>query len=55
MKNSDCCMTATSAVEAIGGSIRTTAPTEAEIELRYGLTKNAIIHALEKAGYNTTK
>jgi copper chaperone len=52
MKSSHCQMTVTSAVKAIGGGIRSIAPTKAEIELDNGLTRDAVIQAIQKAGYN---
>jgi len=52
MKSTHCQMTVTNAVKAIGGSIKSVAPTKAEIELNNGLTKDALIQAIQKAGYN---
>ena len=45
-------MTVTSTVNAIGGKIRSVAPARAEIELINGLTKEQVIQAIQKAGYN---
>lgn len=45
-------MTVTNAVKAIGGNVKSVAPTKAEIELNNGLTKDAVIEAIQKAGYN---
>ena len=45
-------MTVTNTVKAMGGNIKSIAPTKAEIELQNGLTKDAVIQAIQKAGYN---
>ena len=52
MKSSHCQMTVTNAVKAVGGSLKSVAPTKAEIVLGTGLTKEAVIHAIQKAGYD---
>jgi copper chaperone CopZ len=52
MKSSHCQMTVTSAVKSIGGRIKSIAPTQAEIELDNGLTRDALVQAIQKAGYN---
>ncbi|HEY0744419.1 MAG TPA: heavy-metal-associated domain-containing protein [Chryseosolibacter sp.] len=52
MKSPHCQMTVTNAVKAIGGSVRSVAPTRAEIELNNELTRDAVIHAIQRAGYN---
>ena len=52
MKSPHCQMTVTNTVKAAGGNVKSVAPTKAEIELRNGLTKEAIIQAIQKAGYN---
>lgn len=52
MKSSHCQMTVTSAIKAIGGAIKTIEPTKAEIELSNGLTRDVVVHAIQKAGYN---
>lgn len=52
MKSPHCQMTVTSTVKAIGGSVKSVSPTKAEIELNNGLTKDAVIQAIQKAGYN---
>lgn len=52
MKSPHCQMTVTNAVKAIGGSVRAVAPTRAEIELNNELTRDAVIHAIQRAGYN---
>lgn len=52
MKSSHCQMTVTSAVKAIGGDIKSIAPTKAEIELYNGLTRDTVVQAIQKAGYN---
>lgn len=52
MKSPHCQMTVTSAIQAIGGGVKTIAPTRAEIELANGLTRDAVVQAIQKAGYN---
>ena len=52
MKSSHCQMTVTNAVKAIGANVKSVSPTKAEIELNNGLTKEAVIVAIQKAGYN---
>ena len=52
MKSQHCQMTVTNTVNAIGGKVKSIAPTKAEIELQDGLTKDEVIEAIQKAGYN---
>lgn len=52
MKSSHCQMTVTNSVKAIGASVKSISPTKAEIELANGLTKDAVVLAIQKAGYN---
>lgn len=52
MKSPHCQMTVTNTVKAIGGNVKTIAPTKAEIELANGLTKETVVSAIQKAGYN---
>jgi copper chaperone len=52
MKSPHCQMTVTNAVKAVGGDVKSVAPTKAEIELGTGLTKETVIQAIQKAGYN---
>jgi copper chaperone CopZ len=52
MKSSHCQMTVTNAVKSLGGNVKSVAPTKAEIELGPGLTKETVIQAIQKAGYN---
>ena len=52
MKSPHCQMTVTNTVKAVGGNVKSIAPTKAEIELQNGLTKDAVIQAIQKAGYN---
>lgn len=52
MKSHHCQMTVTNTVTAIGGNVKSISPTKAEIELQNGLTKDALIQAIKKAGYN---
>ena len=52
MKSPHCQITVTNTVKAVGGNVKSVAPTKAEIELANGLTKETVIHAIQKAGYN---
>lgn len=52
MKSAHCQITVTNTVKALGGTVKTMAPTKAEIELNNGLTKDAVVQAIQKAGYN---
>jgi copper chaperone CopZ len=52
MKSPHCQMTVTNTVKAVGGNVKSVAPTKAEIELANGLAKETVIHAIQKAGYN---
>jgi len=52
MKSPHCQMTVMNTVKAIGGNVKSVSPTRAEIELNNGLTKDAVILAIQKAGYN---
>lgn len=52
MKSPHCQMTVTNTVKAVGGNVKSVAPTKAEIELGNGLTKETVILAIQKAGYN---
>ena len=54
MKSAHCQLTVKSALENLGASLKSVAPTEAEIELTNGLTRSAVIQAIEKAGYNVS-
>jgi hypothetical protein len=45
-------MTVTNTVKAIGGNVKSVSATSAEIEMNNGLTKDAVILAIQKAGYN---
>ena len=47
-------MTVTNAVKASGGIIRSVVPTKAEIELKDGITRQAIVKAIEQAGYRVS-
>lgn len=48
MKSLHCQMTVTNTVKAIGGNVKSIAPAKAEIELVNGLTKGAVISAIQK-------
>jgi len=45
-------MTVTNTIKALGGNVKSVSPTKAEIELGAGLTKDSVIQAIQKAGYN---
>ena len=45
-------MIVTNTVKGLGGNVKSIAPTKAEIELTNGLTKEAVVSAIQKAGYN---
>jgi len=52
MKSSHCQMTVTNTVNAIGGKVKSIAPTRADIELDNRLTREQVIQAIQKAGYD---
>lgn len=52
MKSTHCQMTVTNIVKAMGGNIKSIAPTKAEVQLQNGLTKDAVVQAIQKAAYN---
>ena len=52
MKSHHCQMTVTNTVKAIGGNVKSVSPTKAEIELNNELTKEAVVQAIQKTGYN---
>ena len=52
MKSAHCQMTVTNTVKAMGGDVKSIAPTRAEIVLQSGLTREEVIQAIQKAGYN---
>jgi copper chaperone CopZ len=52
MKSTHCQMTVTGAVKAIGANVKSVAPSKVEIELAAGVTKDAVIQAIQRAGYN---
>lgn len=54
MKSPHCQMTVTNALRSAGASVRSIAPTKAEVGLTNGLTKEGVIRAIQKAGYNVT-
>lgn len=51
MKSAHCQMTVSNTVTAMGGTVKSIAPTKAEIGLQDGVTQDAVIQAIEKAGY----
>ena len=52
MKSPHCQLTVTNTVKALGANVKSVAPTKAEIELGSGLTRDAVVQAIQKAGYN---
>lgn len=48
-------MTVTNAVKVVGATIKSITSGKAEIELANGQTKEAVISAIQKAGYNVVK
>lgn len=52
MKSHHCQMTVSDAVQTLGATVKSIAPTKAEIELGTGVTKEAVVRAIQKAGYN---
>jgi copper chaperone CopZ len=55
MKSPHCQMTVTGAVKNLGASIKSIAPMQAEIELQNAVSKEAVISAIESAGYTVNK
>ena len=55
MKSAHCQMTVTNVVENIGASVKHIAPSAAEIGLQQGMTKDAVIEAIKKAGYKVSE
>jgi copper chaperone CopZ len=51
MKNHHCQMTVTQAVQRVGASVKSMAPTKAVIEVTDNLTRQIVVEAIEKAGY----
>jgi len=51
MKSPHCQMTVTEVVKNIGANVKGIAPAHAEIELTEGVSKEAVIGAIQKAGY----
>ena len=52
MKSAHCQMTVSNTVKAVGGNVKSISATKAEIELLNGVTKDGVIQAIERAGYN---
>jgi copper chaperone CopZ len=55
MKSPHCQMTVANTLKSIGATVKSLAPTKAEIELTNGITKEAVVEAIEKAGYTVSK
>lgn len=51
MKSQHCQMTVTGVVKNMGAQIKSIAPTQAEIELPDGLTRESVVNAIQQAGY----
>ena len=51
MKSPHCQMRVTQTVKSLGASVKSMAPTQAEIELTNGVSRDAIVKAIESAGY----
>jgi copper chaperone CopZ len=51
MKSPHCQMTVTQTVKGLGATVKSMAPTQAEIELTNGISREAVVAAIEKAGY----
>ncbi|MBL7852419.1 MAG: heavy-metal-associated domain-containing protein [Cyclobacteriaceae bacterium] len=51
MKSSHCQLTVTRLVQNAGAQVKQVTPGNAEIELSNGITKAAVIEAIEKGGY----
>ena len=52
MKSHHCQMTVTNTIKGIGAKVRSISSTKVEIEVNDGLTQDAVIQTIEKAGYN---
>ena len=52
MESPHCQMAVANTVKAVGGTLKSVSPAKAEIELANGLTKETVIQAIQKAGYN---
>lgn len=51
MKSPHCQMTVSGVVKELGAEIISIVPTKIELSLKDGLSKHAVITAIEKAGY----
>lgn len=51
MKSPHCQITVTNTVKALGSNVKSISPGKAEIELN-GASKDTVIQAIQKAGYN---
>ena len=52
MKSPHCQLTVSNTVKAMGGAVKSISPTKVEIEMNNGLTKDAVVQAIQKTGYN---
>jgi copper chaperone CopZ len=55
MKSMHCQLTVTNTLKNMGASLKRIEPAHAEIELKNGLTREAVIKAIEKAGYKVVE
>jgi copper chaperone len=51
MKSAHCQLTVTNTVKNIGATVKTIVPAQAEIELTNGLSREAVVQVIERAGY----
>jgi copper chaperone CopZ len=51
MKSTHCQMTVTRVVQQMGATVKSMAPGKAEIGMTDGITRQAVVEAIEKAGY----
>jgi copper chaperone CopZ len=54
MKNQHCQMTVTRALETVGASVVSIAPTKAVVQIPEAVSDQSVIDAIKKAGYNVT-
>ena len=51
MKSPHCQLTVTQTVKGLGATVKSIAPTQVEIELTTGISRETVVAAIEKAGY----
>lgn len=52
MKSAHCQMTISQTVKSAGAKVKSITPMLAEVELTEGVTRETLVAAIEKAGYN---